>query len=482
MKRLKRSGSSEIEKIKKEILERIKPGREDEERIKKAGKLILEKVESKAKKVDKRIEASILGSVSRNTWLKEENDIDIFLKFPLEYGKEDMEKAVFGIANAIFDKVEKKYAEHPYVKAGFDSYVVEIVPCYSIGSVKELKSAVDRTPFHDAFVRANIKGKEDEVRLLKQFLRGLGIYGAEEKIRGFSGYLCELLIIKYGSFENLIKHAVKWKKGEFLKIGRAEIGEEDARKIFFENPALIFIDPVDIRRNVAAALSEDNFYYFKFACMQFLKSPKPGFFFPEKRRVDESEIRRIKNIIKERGMKYIAIKFSKPVIVEEILYSQLRKAERIIKSYFETNNFDVIRAKHFACKSCYIILELSSAELSRYFLKSGPEIGMEKNVDRFMEKHRNAFLLKNRLATYSERRFKNAKELLKHVLSQKEKESTEELEKKGIPKYIAAEIKKGFKILENENILEEASKEADERALMEMADFIDPKFPWMREK
>jgi tRNA nucleotidyltransferase (CCA-adding enzyme) len=44
-----------------------------------------------------------------------------------------------------------------------------------------------------------------EVRLLKKFMKGTGVYGAEIKIGGFSGYLCELLILKYRSFAQTIE-------------------------------------------------------------------------------------------------------------------------------------------------------------------------------------------------------------------------------------------------------------------------------------
>ena len=31
-------------------------------------------------------------------------------------------------------------------------------------------------------------------------MQGIGVYGAEIKVGGFSGYLCELLVMKYGGF------------------------------------------------------------------------------------------------------------------------------------------------------------------------------------------------------------------------------------------------------------------------------------------
>ena len=52
----------------------------------------------------------------------------------------------------------------------------------------------------------------DEVRVLKKFMKGIDTYGAEIKVGGFSGMLCETLILNYGSFEDTIKSASDWKK------------------------------------------------------------------------------------------------------------------------------------------------------------------------------------------------------------------------------------------------------------------------------
>jgi len=42
---------------------------------------------------------------------------------------------------------------------------------------------------------------------LKQFMKGIGVYGSELRRRGFSGYLTELLVINYGSFLGVLKEA-----------------------------------------------------------------------------------------------------------------------------------------------------------------------------------------------------------------------------------------------------------------------------------
>ncbi len=63
------------------------------------------------------------------------------------------------------------------------------------------KSAADRSPFHTLYVANSLDNyKKNQVRLLKKFLRSLNVYGAEISRKGFSGYVSEILIIKFGSF------------------------------------------------------------------------------------------------------------------------------------------------------------------------------------------------------------------------------------------------------------------------------------------
>jgi len=60
------------------------------------------------------------------------------------------------------------YAEHPYVRAQITHkteskpaekivYDVDIVPCYAVKKATEIKSAVDRTPFHNKWLEKNLE-------------------------------------------------------------------------------------------------------------------------------------------------------------------------------------------------------------------------------------------------------------------------------------------------------------------------------------
>src|SRR6201982_534539 len=91
-----------------------------------------------------------------------------------------------------------------------------------------------------------------EARLLKKFAKGIGTYGAEIKIGGFSGMLIDTLVLYYQSFMETLSHASSGSRGTLLEIGKPEsvvsLKENDP------NVDLIVIDPVDPNRNLAAAV------------------------------------------------------------------------------------------------------------------------------------------------------------------------------------------------------------------------------------
>ena len=291
---------------------------------------IIARIENLAKERDISLKAMLVGSAARGTWLSGDHDLDIFLGVPPEG---DL-GAALEIARLTAHDHEEKYAEHAYVHAQMDGFEVDLVPCYLVDDAARLLSAVDRTPFHTKYVSIRITGKEDDVLLLKQFMKGVNVYGSELKVGGFSGYLTELLVLCYGSFVAVLQAASSWRPGQRLDL-------EGHGKERHDEP-LIVVDPVDPRRNVAAALTLDKMLQFAGAARSFLAEPKLDFFFPPSQSPlsDEELIAQIN----ERGTMPILLEFAAPDVVEDVLYPQLRKAEASIKALLERNGFQCCAA------------------------------------------------------------------------------------------------------------------------------------------
>jgi len=211
-----------IEELIKDVLPEIVPSEDERAKAKKA-ELELRKRLDEILKNYPQLEYRFLGSYARDTWLKGNLEIDVFILFPEGTPKDELERIGLEIGKAVVDEYELRYAAHPYVHGIVEGVEVDIVPCYKLKSAEKIKSAVDRTPFHHEWLKDRIKGKENDVRLLKKFLKVAGIYGAEYKVKGFSGYLCELLVVFYGSFIDVIKNATKWTRNTVIDIPAGKV-------------------------------------------------------------------------------------------------------------------------------------------------------------------------------------------------------------------------------------------------------------------
>src|SRR4030042_4727964 len=119
----------------------------------------------------------------------------------------------------------------------------------------------------------------DEVRLLKMFMKGISVYGAEKKVGGFSGYLCELLILHYESFLKALEAFANHKRRIVVDIENLYEDREKEISLLFNEP-LIMIDPVDKGRNVASAVQPQKLHTFVAASQAFLKTPRQSCFYP----------------------------------------------------------------------------------------------------------------------------------------------------------------------------------------------------------
>jgi len=457
----------EYEKILKEVLAYIKPKPEERKKLESIAKKALEIANEEAKKV--RGKAILAGSITRDTWLPDKMEFDIFVLLPKSLPEEKLEDFGLEIGKEVIEKMKGtykiEYAQHPYVSGEVRGIRIDIVPCYEVESADKIKSAVDRTPFHVKYVEKNLtKPMSDEVRLLKQFLKANGIYGADAKTQGFSGYLCELLIIYYKKFIELLKSCIKWRPGEIIDLENYyKVSDYPKLRKRFRDEPLIVIDPVDKNRNVAAALSPQNFYLFKKLAKEFLSHPSGEFFFPrEVKPIEESEL--ILHQIKRRT-EIIIVKFKPPKVVPDILWPQLRRAADRLEKILRENEFVVLR------KDCYtdekenaiILFEMEVSKLPLVQKRVGPKIFDIDDSERFLKKYKEEalggpFIEENRWCVEVKRRFLTAREKLFDSLNK----DVKILKAKGIPNYVAEEISKGFEIInENEKIMEIVRKDRE---------------------
>ena len=397
------------------ILKRIKPSAQE---TKEDWKFIKEFVNHLNKLTPKEIEIILAGSTSRDTNLKGDRDFDVFMLFPKSYSeKELMTLGLKWAKNAVKgSKWELAYAQHPYLRAWVKGRELDIVPSYKIAEISEKSTAVDRTPLHAKYILSRISDEQkDSVRLLKQFLKGAGIYGAEGKIQGFSGYQCELLILAYGSFMKLIEEIANLKEVPVFDP-EWKRPRQQLMKTFPES-AMIYIDPVDSNRNVAAAVSKTSLSLLIYTARKFLRQPSEKFFFPSDEKIDSKWMQKQ---LDGRDSKIFAIEFNRPDVVEDIRWPQHYKFAHKLADRAKEYNFSVFDTD-VAEKDgkCIVIFEFEIYQLPRIRKVIGPPLWYGDDVEEFMKRHKVTepiWFEHDKILALDKRRFVNAEEFLKDVV------------------------------------------------------------------
>ncbi len=414
----------------KKLIEKIMPGKEEIKKVTSIADSIIKQINKEGYK------AMLVGSAARGTFVSGENDIDIFVFFPEKTTREELEKKGIQLGKKILKRYKPTthYAEHPYVRAKVKGFYVEIVPCYEYKGKGKIKSAVDRTPLHNKYVLEKITDKErQDIILLKKFLKANKLYGADQKVKGFSGYLCELLIIYYGSLEKLMEAAAnKWNK-------RIEIDIEKLRNDYskFKDP-LVVIDPVDKERNAAAAVSKTTLSRFILKAREYEKNKSPEMFKEKKIKINLKE--------KTKGRNMITISFKAPDIIPEILWSQLEKLTKNLKDFLYQNEFDVYKTGYWTDekKKCGIVLEMKEYELPLYKKAKGPEIWDKENTEKFLEKNKDCWVHRSFVYCWKKRQYTKAVELIEDYLKKSP----------AVPSYLKKEAKKS-KIRKDKKVTKE---------------------------
>ncbi|MFH1786066.1 MAG: CCA tRNA nucleotidyltransferase [archaeon] len=388
----------------KEVLDKITPSKEERERVHRLAQEMVAEIRKLG------YHAEVMGSIAKETWVSGEADIDIFVFFSQKTTKQELERKGLELGKKIFKKLggsfEIGFAEHPYVKGEIRGIGADIVPCYKLKKV-EIKSAVDRTPFHTHYVNKRLKKPQrKEVLLLKQFCRGQEIYGSELKTEGLSGYLCEILILRYGTFSDCIDAISKWKEGKIIDIEEHYLKDEAEKLRQQFRAPLIAIDPVDLNRNVAAVLSRKNLLKLIKAAKGYRQKPSEKFFFQG--RVEPMSPRRIK------GCMFVV--FPREKVLDDIIYPQMRSTAKKISTALMINGFEVLKEGAWANGSCVLVFRLKSARIPKKYKHYGPPLEMKEHTARFRKKYKSVKKEGKRLVVLRERKYQEADAFLKAYL------------------------------------------------------------------
>jgi tRNA nucleotidyltransferase (CCA-adding enzyme) len=430
--------------VRQKVLNQLQPNKQERKKIKKFTEHLINDINGILRANDIVGLAEVHGSIAHDTWVRGEQDIDIFIVLDPAYDKSLFHNILELLKKYIKTDWQEAYAEHPYIKTKKNGYNIDFVPCFQILKGQEIKSSTDRTPLHTKYLEDKLTPElKDDVRLLKQFMRRIGVYGAEIKIGGFSGYLCELLILKYNGFWNLLEASPQL-------ISTHKLGNS-ARA---HKKHIIFPDPVDSKRNVASAVTETSFWTFVFASRKLMERPNSNFFFKPVKKVEKKHVLKM---IRDRGSDFVFLVIEEEKAENpENLWGQLLKTQRAIEHHIAENEFKLIRSKTWSNERTRHIFtfELESIKIGQLVKQKGPSIRLWENAEKFLNTHLNAIdtisgpiIECDRLWIIKRRRYNNVIELLKNAL----KDGGRNI---GVSKNISMRILQQHRILKNAAIID----------------------------
>lgn len=436
------------------ILERITPKEDERAKVNALSHKIEQRIIKACESENIVATVRVEGSVAKDTWVSGTPDVDVFIRLPASIPRKNLGEVGLKIAKKAAGTAEQleRYAEHPYLEISMDGYHIDIVPCYDV-KLDKRQSATDRTPYHTDYIKTHLKQSlHGDVRLLKQFMHGINVYGAEIRIGGFSGYLCELLVINFGSFTKTIEAFAKFNKRMVIDSENYYKDRQRDLNLVFNEP-LVVIDPVDKGRNVASAVKPQKLYEFIAASRAFLKQPKEEFFFPPTTKPLPSEV--LKKEVTMRGSDLIFLIIKQKPTVPDVLWGQLYRTQRSLSQLLQLHDFNVLKDTVWSNEKNLSIFtfELEQKVLPNNKKHTGPPLEKREECEKFLAKYltnkqviSGPYIKDQHWIVQAPRKINDATTLLKSKLEDGGK-------KVGVSELIAEAIKTKYEIQNNNEIL-----------------------------
>jgi len=368
---------TDLERVVEQVDDRVRPDAAERERLEAVAARLTERAR---RALDERgVDGDVVrvGSTARDTWLAGDRDLDLFVRFPADLPRADLERLGLAVGHDVLPDGREEYAEHPYVTGTVDGFDVDLVPCYDVAAATDARSAVDRTPFHTAWLDGRLDGLTADVRVAKGFLTALGAYGSDLRTRGFSGYLTELLVLEHDGFPGLVEAAAEWHPP--VRYDPADHGTVE-----FDDP-LVVVDPTDPERNVAAVTAAEQVARLQHHARDVRDEPRVEAFVRDPPAPLDADA--VRAHVVRRGTTPVAVVFDAPDVVDDQLYPQLRRSLRGVRSALDRAGFAPLRAATFADDRAVLFVECATGEVAAVERHEGPPVAVADHAAGFLDAH-----------------------------------------------------------------------------------------------
>ncbi|MGV8151240.1 MAG: CCA tRNA nucleotidyltransferase [Candidatus Woesearchaeota archaeon] len=363
------------------------------------------------------------GSIAKDTFLKKDHDVDLFVRFASKYNDEEFSNMLEKILYKTLKKTpfQRVHGSRDYFQFEEKKLSYEIVPVLRIhkSNFSDARNITDFTPFHVEWTGSKINKNPElssEIRLTKQFCKANNVYGAESYINGFSGHIIDILVIHYGSFLSVIKKFSSITEKDLPIIIDPEKQLSNPLKELNKSKItpLIIIDPVQKERNAAAALNKEKLFAFVDACKTFLNAPSIEFF-----KIRPFNMQKIIHELKKKSKRIICIDISTHIASKDIMGTKVLKIFEDIKKQCELEGFKIADSNwSFDSKKMtgIIILGFEEKNISEYIERIGPPISVKADFEKFKNKHDKTYIRGNKIYAKVKRKYTLPEKFVKDLI------------------------------------------------------------------
>lgn len=401
-----------MEAIFKKVLSDIKP---IDKTLKDTAREKIDLINSLLKEHGIKAKAVAGGSVAKDTYLKNDFDVDLFVAFSTDYVDQDISKLLYNAIKSL--KPELVHGSRDYFHIDEKGIIFEIIPVLDVKEAGEARNVTDMSIYHVKWAKKILQKDpklRDDIRLAKAFCKGIGVYGAESYIRGFSGHTLDILIAYYGSFIKLLRGAANWHKGIIIDINQAHKGNalKTLNKAKVLSP-LILIDPVDPMRNASASLDNEKFNRFITSAKEFIENPDLMFFVQKKFSINDI-------LRKGKEHKTFILQATPLKGKTDVSGAKLLKVFQIIEKKIKLNDFIILEDDWSWNKDtkAFLWYILDEKPLSRFKEHIGPPLKARAHAEEFRKKHSKCVEKNGRLYATVKREYTQPEALIDHLLTE----------------------------------------------------------------
>ncbi len=482
------NNSEKHKKIEQQVIEVIQVQWERHEEIREVLSILKEKILLDLNSLGFKGRVEVQGSFVRKTYLGEDDVYDLLLILPqserakvhqildslLKRLKKDR------IRNSLLE-VKKQTGKIPYLRIIAGDEYVNLFVGFDVTPGEKQISIFDSIPMHTQYLLTHMQEKDrNEVLLLKKFMKTVGVYRNELGAIGFNGYLCELLIVFYGSFWDAIKGISSWKPRTIIDIKRKKVQIEDVDSLTSEmlnRYYPIYVqDPLNPKDNVAADVSMSQFMSLIAAANIYMFDPSIHLFedLPCEIPPFDDLVRKIIST----GRETIVLVLKRNFQEAEICWQKALSIKSAFSSEIFANNYILERSYAFVSDDYYgLMVSLMNADPQLLRRKDGPDITSKESLE-FLKRYSKhidvvagPFIDNDRWAVYLTKKGQKIRDFLENLV----KKNTFVL---NVDSFLKVEIKEKMKVLGIDELLREIY-EFDSTFAENLYTFIERKPLWI---